>query len=1450
MTALPRGALPQNTFAVLVGVEEYESSSFPTLKGAAADALRHAEWLRRSGVPPAQIRLCVSPDHSPDVQNAARSLGLTVRPAHQADVEGLLKTELPQWEGDLLWLAWSGHGVTDPRTRELLLPFGDGTDYAEQTLAATSLQDTLLHHPHYQRIPKKIFFIDTCRLHERVAEHYGVLKLPAAPHATTDTRLSVLYATQDDDYAANGRLGFTQALLDELNGTPSPWPPDVDTLATTVQKRLERTGAGTQRLQLHVRNWQGHRRDYEIGDRRDRPAWLRTHAKMLTRLDSSYHNDHLPYVTPQGAAHRPETLLARLEKNIDPDTGLLLVGVAGAGKTRTCLEVAGLAATRRWTVLHVSPDTDLTEPVLTEQIRHEIDHRPGRPLLLVLDYLDRYNQLDLKELAAGLRGETGAGARVACLAAVRPGALQSVLDRGSADLFTPIDIDKDEQHQKNITQAIFTSFAKEPLDTWGFDEMADICTTRPGMARLLAIAVDKRFQQMKTNGDDVSSPPASIPRDGLVGWLRRRTQEDLPADGPDRTLLHAATVTALSCPHPRPTVEQTVDRYLAHHAPGDRAADTLAELEAIGWLRHDTDDTVDLVHDSVTDAFLDRACRSPRSTLDSSALRAFLDALLGNLHTYRQSIAHLGRFAADLPEHDHLAHRLPSECATWLRERKQTVLTTLLTEPREGLRTLVAMVSAPPWRQAVIDTWTDLAQPWIDATTPTDPAAVRILLIDAVRNRPGPLPDVLLDAARTWLDQHTTTDINSLALITALLRSPGLHHHNPAHHTHRTHLEERAQTWLRQYGRRRDGLARHPLQALLRAPECGPAVLRPAATTALALVSRTPRKRENEWLLSALLRSHHLPDEAWPRLAETTRTWLAEHVPLRSATYVIDRALEQPAIPTPKAQQIADLALTWLTHNKEDEAADFVLSALLKREGLTDPTVRQAITHIHAWPTWRKTALRASFVLAPLLHESCVRTAPDLTPTSVDLALQWLTEHETKPQAGFVLAPLLRQRDAATHDQDAATVKQLAINAALRWLDPDRPWDRRLIGSLLAQGPHMSPDQRNKAAAAAVHRMQAGLQDTAADTDQHTRPGTHLDDSFVHRELLEMQGLPPGLQNPAFTHALTWLDLHGDEARATFVIAPLLYRTAACHAGPQLSAAADHALRWLHTHAPAKEADYVLRNLLVAPATPAGDLEPHTVAHRTLDHALTWLAAHGSNSVIDCINGTATWGASVLGHVLDRKDDLTTDQATTLLDIITRHLGQHPRTPDTAHEENHLLRRLLRFPLTTPPAEARTTRWALDRLGPEPHLPGDDLTISALLRRLNRTGTHEPEAVRSALHWFATQPPKPEDCYLLSRLLEAPHLEPRERRTTEQHAANWLRDYGTTPEASFVLAGLLISARTTGTPDPHLVHAAHDWLTHHPDLESAPHVRAALDTDSPPQRPPSPDDHQELTSRS
>ncbi|MFF4834599.1 caspase family protein [Streptomyces sp. NPDC001315] len=1436
------GVTPERTRAILVGVERYDQGPFHDLPGPARDALAHAQWLRDNGVPPDNIRLCVSPlDHNREhTRTTARHLGLTLHDATHDVVKRILVDELPDWEGDLLWFAWSGHGaITSGTPRQLLIHAG-GEPYKEVALCTDNLQNALLHSPPYQRIPHKVLCLDACRNHVETLEAFAQTQLPTRPPATTDTRLLVLHATQDGDLAQGDEQGgvFTRALLTELRTTDTPWPPDPRRLLETVRERMADDGE-RQIPWIDARTWDGDLLHHAGYRSRTRPAWLLPSDAILRRLGDrgTYLKDEvLPYIAPEDPQHpaRPENLLARLDdprrgRLGTPGCGVLLTGIAGAGKTRTCIEVAALADRSGWQVLHVDRAVGLTARTLAAEIQEELKDRGDQRLLLLLDYLDQYDSLDLRELADLLHAERSEGARIACLASVRPGAVGEVRKHGSLTLFEEVELAQSETHQRTIAASIFETVAPNSLAAWGPDKMATICGTRPILALLFALALEGSVDQAP-NG---THPAAPAPGQ-LVDWLVRRTRRDIESaagGASDSTVLHASALAVLACPQQRATVEEVVDHYLSTRPPHDHSGESIVDnLEALGWLVPTAEGpgTVDTIHDIVTDKLLDQSCLpTPYDPLNTSVLRSFLEALLGSPHTFRRAVNHLTRWSHE--HNDRVQKKLTSTIGAWLATRAADVLALLLPTPAEGMRTLVSMISAPPWQQGVIDTWDSLAAPWIAHTT--KPALVRAFLADAIRNSHHPVPGVLIDHALTWLDQHVTTDLDALQLIDTVRRTDDL----PTHHA--DHLESLTLRWLDAHGTAPE--ARYALQTLLPPGAHTPAVTREATPVAITLAHRLRTDLETERLISTLLRTTDTTatdPEQWSTLFTAARDWLTKYGTRERATFMLAAALRRPEAPVRSSlvEHIARYALAWLGYHRRKEAAGFVLKGVLTRNGFSTKMDNQAVKDALAWLARHGTTQQASFVLGPLFL-LLRKLGPGADQADIDSvvhhALTWLDRNPTDHDGDFVLRNMLRWRGLSTTQHDEQTILRKATAHAIDWLETygTTADNSVLLTALLDREDKLTDDQKDRATTVALHRLDAD--------PEHQRD----DHRHIIRELIRANTLPTRVSRAALHHATTWLTANGTNLDASLVLAPYLYRARFTDdSDPAMTFGADLALRWLRTHGRTPNAFFVLRNLFFYWTVPVEGIDGATIKAGTVDFVLDWLKdpeAHdrdpenpeSTDSDVPTDRGTDSGGAPIQAQTLIRLlllfgQHTNSEQAER---IITAALEWFRERGLTGTADDNPLRHLHRLPPLTPQTEKNLGRYALSTLPDRPD-PEDTLILNPLLSRLRSAAEPDPRVLYRTLRWLRTHGLSPNATYILCHLLELEHLPEKTKGPALTHAIDWLRRHAALQDAAYVFGPLLHRMTVDDMPDDGTVRQALDWLAPHGLSEPAWRVLSRL----------------------
>ncbi|MEV0175680.1 caspase family protein [Streptomyces sp. NPDC050803] len=1383
------GVDPARTHALLVGIEEYETRHRP-IPGAGADCLGHARWLTGHGVPPDQIHLCLTPlTRNRDTLLAGlRELGVTHhRTATELDVRDVLQKELRGLDADLLWLAWSGHGVLTSDQQGELLVLADG----ETALPSWNLRDALLHSQAYDNIARKVLLFDACRLKAPDSHDYGLTTLAGAAHKPRRrTGLVTLHATQSGSAAYSDPAGglFTRAFLEQLRQAPA-WPADPVTVAHAVDPVLRADGRQT--LTVDDDHWTGAR--FRPAPPVGRPDSLRTHTEALTRLGAKgkYLTDTLlPYLPPEpGHETAPDTILARLADHSassesvgyrDRLRGILLTGPAGAGKTRTCLEVAQHALTQGWQVFHPRQDDGLRAGELLDGVRQAADLRPGSPVLLVLDYLDRYHRLDLRELADLLHAEAEHGLRIACVASVRPGALKDLGNRGWRSLFAVVELRSDEERRHALAAHIFRTVAPKAYDTLGHRRTADLCTTHPVLALLLSLELERLAD---TGALDPTA--TDVPRPGaLIDWFDRRTREDL---GPAHDLAErlAATAAALTCVHTRDAVEAAADTALRRRpaAVGTTGRQIVARLKAHGWLltaeEQDTDDALDTIHDIVTDLFLSETCLPDGYTLDPDTPGELLDAVSDDMRSLRRAVGHLSRWGTDLK--GNAPDDLARACTTWLHTHETDVRTLLRDHLDDGMSTLVAMISATPWRQAVAAHWNTLVTPLLDET---DPARVRGFLTAAALNY-AEAPAELLRSAEAWLTAHTADDPDAIHLVNAL-----------AHATtddYEQYVAAPARDWLHHHGLTREGRAR--IHTLLRHTGHSPAIDAEAAATAVELAHELRHEAATEHLLSTLHRIDHVPPTALVRLAKATHEWLVKHGTQDRATYIYGAALTNPQLPD--VAPIAAFALEWLRTRDDKTEVSFVLRALLKCNKLPDHLTSRAVAQAQEWLAADGNGLKAdaSFVLGPLLHETVLLAAPEAAATSAEAGLAWLAEHPQQPYTDFVLSHLLKYPDFAEADPDRADVARVAVQAALDWLTARDTWAGRTLSALLVRSKDMTPEQRFQAVELILARMRAA-------------PRTEPDDSYVHRRLLFQNDLTDTQYRDALRHARQWLDVNSTGVRAGYVLSICLHRAARADDTDALGSVVELALDWLDHHGTTEDAAHVVRNLYLPDRfQPTEHLDAVTVARRAADHALRWTRAHPAHED----------SYALLCSVLNAADEIGPDQARTALDVTKTWLAARPRTAERAYQENRILHRLLFMASADADTDAAAIRCATDRIDLKHPQPYDaDILRTLMYRRKGDPEIPDPAVVRAAFRLLAGHAPGETDFKLIGCLLHRHELPLDQRQAAVAHAMTWLGSpHGTVQGAILVLGPLLTALLHLPPPHPDVLPAALAWMTEH-----------------------------------
>ncbi|GHJ37716.1 serine protease [Streptomyces sp. TS71-3] len=951
------------------------------------------------------------------------------------------------------------------------------------------------------------------------------------------------------------------------------------------------------------------------------PPSVRTHAQELARQEGMRYltDDELPFVSPD-AVHdaAPANVLARLETGPSPGRpghedavrGVLLIGVAGAGKTRTCFEVAKLAEQRQWRVFHVEADARLS----AEELGAVVAEQRERRVLLVFDYLDGYTALDLEGLSERLRDTR---TEVACLASTRPGSVDAALRQHPGIELTRIELQQDEAYQDRVCQAIFDHVAGEDAELPDRPRLAQLCGNRPVIALLIAREIRARLQE----GLDVSEL-SSLRNIDLLRWLTRRIQEDFggEVDGEAgaaemETLLLASSVAAAACPQDRVAVENVVDAYLDGRGGATRRRDgpgVVARLVKLGWLL-DSRGRLDIVHDIVADQLLHRALMPDGFDLLGGTARELLTSFLHSARTFDRAAAHLRRWSADLGDD---RDQLRETYRRWLRGNATRLGELLADDHEAGLQTLLGLLSAEPWRDPSAEAWDALVAPWLRGVAGGRPELVRVLLASSVRNTAHAVPARLAAEALAWAEGNGDWE-DASPVFESLLRASGL----PA--------EQAPACVAAALGRLADHgtapSAAGVLAALLARDDLESGAAAEALVQALAWVLANPRLPRTFLVLSALLLRDDLSRRQRDRVVGDALSWLrsfgrlANHFP----ALMLRRLLLAPGLTTRLAGLVVRCSLDWLGHSGDKEDASHVLEALLKRQDLEREQVDAVASKALAWASAKGASNSVSFVLPPLLGRHDL--GAEQSAAAVDAALAWLHGPATRSQS-FVLAPLLNRTDL-----DERQIAD-ALDRALAWLHVHHTDEfGQFVLTPLLDRPALPRDERHAAVDMAVAWL--GLWGA----DERAR--------FVLKALLQLRGFPGRAHDRILYLALAWLELHQPTLHAAFVLQALLDRRDIDEA--TRDAALHHAMAWLEIHLPAEQGSFVLQALVKR-----RDLDPGS----TLDvvtAALGWLEKYLS-----------TEHASFVLQALVKRRDLDADPALRVVTTALEWLSTHDTDPN------------------------------------------------------------------------------------------------------------------------------------------------------------------------------------------
>ncbi|MFB7306102.1 caspase family protein [Streptomyces sp. NPDC056192] len=1100
----------------------------------------------------------------------------------------------------------------------------------------------------------------------------------------------------------------------------------------------------------------------------------------------------LAYVSP-GQDHETERsqLFRRLRES--DDRGVLLIGAAGTGKTRTVLEVGRLALDEGWRVLHLRPSGK--EDVTTEIIHQVL--AGDTPALVVMDYLNHYfrknddnPRLDLTTLRHQLLPEARhKEIKVAFLATARPGWLRKTNEIHLYELFDEVDLRQDEEFQRLVAEQALTRMAPTAIDRFGMDRMWEICGHRPIIALLVAREVERRVDAGSLR--DLSGLRAS---GELSTWLRSRLEEDdLAVVQSEKTrhggtafhrvsaseLLVAAAAAAAACPQEYAEVVATAKAALPQASEDTPEAEEVVEtLLDLGWLqREGPGDMLATAHDIVCDQLIESVILPPGSRRpDRRRALSLLSGSLINPRTLGRYATNLARLMNDLAvqPRDSVSELLDR----WFADNSSAIGDIMRRDADAGSYALGALVYGPPWSQAAVRNWQEIAGPWLDEYG--DQAVARHLLHSSLSRLPAESAAQLVPAALLWLEVYGWRQDASYVLGPLLSRTELPAELSPS--------LEKAIGWLNLHSKSPG--AHFVLSALLARSDLTVHQARKAVPAALRWCEASMAARQTGVVLHSLLGRDDLTDAEVRRAIAGAYTWVGHHITLESSSKVLAALLNYANLPGEELRYAATLALEWLEHHGDTRRATRVLHPLLGMQGAGKLQIRKVVTHAVGWLRTYAPEEDADFLIGRLLERD------DLAPKERELVVgsagQWLEAHPSEEDADFLIGQLLARDDLTPEE------RELVMGFGDRWLD--------------------------------AHATQEAA-------------------SFILTKMLTCRDLTDEQARLAIGQAMSWLELHAHEKTAGFVLQHLLKRKEI--PAYEIRRATTFATEWLSQHKETKDASYVLPALLARP-----DLTDER-ADQAVTSAMSWLRVHGLIEVADrvlrplllradlppgqvrsAVCRTARWleqyreersAGYLLGALLAR-DDLTAEEAAAGVQEGLTWLERNCPGPGT----HRLLPGLLGRAELSTEQRARATAFAevWERRNTSTWMEAQQLR--RLLRgRTARTDEEKLRELVSGVAWLEANATQVEALPVLTAVLEHPilqQLEPAGELTGRAvtSALAWLEEHGADVTATHLIQTLLKAPEMMYGHLDNVVAYSLQWLVRYGEQARARHVLELL----------------------
>jgi subtilisin family serine protease len=254
-------AEPKRTYGLVVGIEKYGETAWNEKGGRAVkDALDFTSWLCERGVPTENIWLCLSPLEQN--RHLVEQSKVKVESATEQNIFHIITNVLSQQQGDLLYIFWSGYGLTILE-REFILICADDTKQNWNSLNLNSLlllmaSDTFGIQKHILIVDGDInYFTKSQRQPTNLTEKKISLRNPRQ-----DSQQFVLLVMrevkQDKTNGKNKTWYFSEAVSKVLEQeTTKCWPPKMEIIAETIKQQLKNLDKKEISTYYYCRSWNG-----------------------------------------------------------------------------------------------------------------------------------------------------------------------------------------------------------------------------------------------------------------------------------------------------------------------------------------------------------------------------------------------------------------------------------------------------------------------------------------------------------------------------------------------------------------------------------------------------------------------------------------------------------------------------------------------------------------------------------------------------------------------------------------------------------------------------------------------------------------------------------------------------------------------------------------------------------------------------------------------------------------------------------------------------------------------------------------------------------------------------------------------------------------------------------------------------------------------------------------